>query len=214
MNFRKWFRGTIVLCLCVMLLASCLSVGARELTLDVEYVKIPYRGYVADSFNGVEAIYNPWGYNYSCAELVSRYFRELYGLELRLPSNDPTVQNTEEYWFEKVEDVQPGDVLYASGYARGMSYGHWAICEEVNVEENYILLFEQNWRWNGMAGVDRRIALDRNCYNYYRLVCAEGTPMTLTEKMEEAEKQAAMEQVQSLCQLYRQQAEQAALAVY
>jgi hypothetical protein len=176
-----------------MTLGSCL-VYAREVTLNVEYVPITKYGFVADTLNGVESKYNPWGTNYDCGELVRRYYKQVYGLTVSLAWDKPNVTGTDEYWFEVVDEPQTGDVFFASAWERGKSYGHWALCKETDKEADTITMFEQNWRWNGMAGVGRQIRLSKNCYTYYRLTNAEGHVLTLAEK---AAKEAQIRAIQN-----------------
>lgn len=153
--------------LCTVILGVCLPVSAGEKTLHCEYEKITGNGYVADTFLGVDAIYNLNGRTLYCTELVQRFFRQRYGLEINCGKNGPTVLNSKEYVFEKTDTPRAGDVLYASASARGRGCAHWAICK--TVDEDGITLFEQNWKWNGCAGVDREIPLEGNCYSIYRL---------------------------------------------
>ena len=181
MNLKKILRRLVVMCLCVVTLGSCLQVSAKEVTLDVEYVTITKFGFVADTLNGVESKYNPWGTNYDCGELVRRYYKEVYGLTVSLAWDKPNVTSTDEYWFEVVDEPQTGDVLFASAWARGKSYGHWALCKETDKQADTITMFEQNWRWNGMAGVGRQISYSNNCYTYYRLMNTNGRVLFIEE---------------------------------
>lgn len=198
MNLKKTFRRLVVLCLCVVTMASCLQVSAREVTLKVEYVPITKYGFVADSLNGVQSLYNPWGKNYDCGELVRRYYKEVYGLTVSLAWDKPNVTGTDEYWFEVVDEPQTGDVFFASAWERGKAYGHWALCKEADKEADTITMFEQNWRWNGMAGVGRQISYSKNCYTYYRLMNASGNVLTLEEQAEkEALHQAVVTELSS-----------------
>lgn len=197
MNCKRALRAFVTLCLCAVTLASCFLASAREVTLAVEYVPITKYGYVADTLNGVESKYNPWGWNYDCGELVRRYYKQLYGLDVALYYNKPNVVGNTDYWFEKVDEPQTGDVFFASAWARGKAYGHWALCKEADKESDTITMFEQNWRWNGMAGVGRQISYSKNCYEYYRLTNATGYVLTLAEQAEkEAQHQAAIRELQ------------------
>jgi hypothetical protein len=166
-------------------LASATVAFAKEVTVDVEYITIKKFGFVADTFNGVAAKYNPWGTNYDCAELVYRYYREYYGIALTLSGNRPNVVGDETHYFEEVKDPQPGDIFFATARRRGRPYDHWAICKEVDAEANTITMFEQNWRWGGTAGIGRQIPYDDNCYTYFRLCHESGTVKTRAEKEEE-----------------------------
>lgn len=232
MSLKNLLRKVCLIYLSVLLLGSCFQATAKEVTLNVTYVHIRKYGFVADTLHGVEARYNPWGKNYDCGELIRRYYKELYGLDIALYGNMPHVVGNSEYWFEKVEEPQTGDVLFATAWARGKAYGHWAICKVADKEANTITMFEQNWRWNGNAGVSRQIPYEGNCYTYYRLRYAKGAALTLDqqetvaqirERTEAAEReledqrlqyQAQLEvrrdQVQALCSYYESLAQTAA----
>lgn len=221
---RKILGRALSLCLSVMLLTACFTASAAEVTLQIEYVPITSYGFVADTFNGVEAKYNPWGKNYDCGELLRRYYKELYGLDIALYGNRPHVVNNEDYDFVLVTEPQAGDAMFASAWARRRSTCHWAIAKVVDVEGNTITVFEQNWRGGGKAGVGRQIPYENNCYDFYRLTYKGGEALTLQQRVAQndamerenlariAEEerilavQEARQQVVALCQEYRQKA--------
>ena len=209
MNCKSLLRGAAALCLSIAALGSCLFASAKEVTLDVEYITIKKFGFVADTFHGVESKYNPWGTNYDCAELIYRYYREYYGLQLTLSGNRPHVVGSEEYWFEEVKHPQPGDIMFASARDRSRPYGHWAICKEADPESDTITMFEQNWRWGGQAGVGRQIPYENNCYTYYRLFHVSGTVQTRAEKEELRQREERIAAMQET--LKQQLAEEEAL---
>lgn len=191
MKLKKLITKVVVLVLCVCALCACLQPVAYEKTLECTFLKITGDGFVADTFNGVEARYNLYGRRLYCTELVERYFAEVFDLNVDCRgAAGPVVVDTEEYWFRRTETPQPGDVLFGSARARGVGYNHWAICKEIDPEGNTMTLFEQNWRWNGKAGVNRVISYTDNCYIAYELVNAAGRVLT------PAEKEAAALQVQ------------------
>lgn len=228
MRSYKLAKKALLICLCAMILGSCLQASAADVTVHIEYITIEKYGFVADTLNGVEAKYNPWGKNYDCSELIHRYYKEIYGISLALYGNAPHVVGRDDVWFEKVSEPQVGDVMFASSYSRGRPTCHWAICKSVDVENNTITMFEQNWRVGGTAGVGRQIPYAKNCYNYYRLMCASGPALTLAQEAERqemqsritayfnqvAEEQRAQEleasSVAELCRYFRQDAAAAA----
>lgn len=169
MNCSKFLRSLLCLILCVTALTACFMVSARERTLECGYRKITENGFVADTFCGVEARYNLSGRTLYCTELIERYCREVYGLTVRCSNQGPMVQNSDEYWFEETDQPVPGDVLYGSAAARSKGYNHWAIVKSVDPERGTMTLFEQNWRWNGCAGVDRMIPYTGSCYTAFHL---------------------------------------------
>lgn len=187
MHLKKLAKRLVLTCLCAVLLASCLPAQAGETTVHIEYVTIEKFGFVADTLNGVEAKYNPWGSNYDCSELIHRYYKEIYGVRLGLYGNAPHVLDRDDVYFERVSEPQVGDVLFATAYMRGRPTCHWAICKSVDTENNTITMFEQNWRVGGTAAVNRQIPYEKNCYYYYRLMTATGPALTLEQEAEQQE---------------------------
>lgn len=180
----KKARKIIVCMLAVVLLAGlCFTVSAGEKTLACSYLKITKDGFVADTFNGVEAKYNLYGPKLYCTELVIRYYKQVYGVDISL-GGLPQVLGNDEYWFEEVYTPEEGDVLFGSAAARGKSYNHWAICKSVDEDADTMTLFEQNWRWNGQAGINRVLPETGNGYRYFRLMTADGEAMTEKELAE------------------------------
>ena len=158
---------------CILILASLvLPVSAAEGTIDCTYVPITGDGFVADTMNGVEARYNLYGPTLYCVELIVRYYQEVYGLEIRCSDSGPAVLNNSDLYFEKTTDPQPGDVMFGSAAARGKSYNHWALVKANNGDS--LTLFEQNWRWNGQAGINREISYPTDCYEIYTLKSRSG----------------------------------------
>ena len=159
---KKWCALALALALCLAMLP--MTALAADTTLEIEFVPITEDGFVADTMDGVDAIYDLSG-GPLCSELIERYYREVYGVTVLLVTA-PVVQSGEG-WFEEVDVPQRGDVLYASAEARG-SCSHYALCKSVDEEAGTVTLFEQNWTWNGQAGIDRVIPLE-SCYTYYTL---------------------------------------------
>lgn len=183
---RSFIRRFAVLVLCCAVLSAGMSALAAEKTLDVTYVRITGEEFVADTLNGVEARYNLYGKTYYCNELVIRYYSEVYGLTVRTGDGGPKVQDNEAYWFELAETPQPGDVLYGSAARRGKGYSHWALVKSYDAETGVMTLIEQNWRWNGQAGVERKLAFPNSVYDCYTLRCAAGSVKTIHEREVEA----------------------------
>lgn len=167
-------RNTLLLVCCVLMLASFTQALAADETLDCTYVRITENGFIADTLFGVEARYNLGGRTLYCYELIQRFYKELFGLDVQAAGGSLSVLNSDEYWFETTDTPVPGDVLYGSASMRGKSYSHWAICKEIDPETNLMTLFEQNWRWYGQAGICRKIAHPSRCYRYLTLCNAEG----------------------------------------
>jgi hypothetical protein len=166
-----------ILCSAVILLGFSLPAAAAETILDVTYIPITGEGFVADTFNGVDAMYNLTGDTLYCSELVIRYYKEVYGIDIVLAGGSMSVQNNANYYFEQTDTPAPGDVMYGSAEARGKDYNHWAIVKAV--DDDSVVCFEQNWRWNDEAGVNRRVPLPNDNYEFYTLKAKVGTPKVI-----------------------------------
>ena len=187
MKHRNLVRSLIALVLCITAVTAGITAAAYEKTLSCSYRKITQDGFVADVYNGVEARYNLYGRTLYCTELIERYCREYLGVEVRIGGAAPIACTDGEHWFEEVAEAQPGDILYGSAAARGKGYNHWAICKSVNESAGTMTLFEQNWRWNGCAGVDRVIPLQDSCYRAFRLMPEPEEPEETAEVAEAAQ---------------------------
>lgn len=105
------------------------------------------------TLNGVtvNAIYHPiYGLSdyevfsdetYSCAALVSKFYKAVYGVETSYlyPGSPPQANNAT---FVKTSSPKVGDIYG--------SYNHWAIVKAVS--RTTVTLFEQNWCWIGDDG--------------------------------------------------------------
>lgn len=183
---RSFIRRLSLLVLCCAILSAGMSALARENTLDVTYVKITGEEFVADTLNGVEARYNLYGRIYYCNELVIRYYDEVYGLAVRTADGGPKVLDNDAYWFELAQTPKPGDVLYGSAARRGKGYSHWALVKSYDAETGIMTLIEQNWRWNGQAGYERKLAFPDSAYDCYTLVSGTGEVTTLHDQQIDA----------------------------
>ncbi len=166
--------------LCAFLAAAVCAMSlsgaalAAEASLHTDYVAITSDGFAADSMDGVDAIYNLTISSPDCLEYVQRYYRERYGLTVQATGHDIRVTNTNEYWFEPTSTPQPGDVGYASAAERGTYGGHYVMCKQADPAADTITLIEQNWIWNGQAGVNRTISYSNSCYTFYTLRASNG----------------------------------------
>lgn len=165
-------RILTMLCSVSILAAVCLPISAAEGEISTTYVKITSDGFVADTMNGVQSRYNLYGPTFYCVELITRYYQELYGLELRATGGAPTVLNNSNYYFEETASPKQGDVMFGSAAARGKGYNHWSLVKSFDGVS--VTCFEQNWRWNGQAGINRRIAFPTSYYKFYTLKSKNG----------------------------------------
>lgn len=173
MNHNHRTRQILSAICCIVILVSLvLPVFAAEGTIDCTYVPITGDGFVADTLNGVEARYNLNGPTLYCVELLIRYYKEVYGLDIRCADGGPSVINSSDLYFEKTDAPKTGDIMYGSAAARGKDYNHWAIVK--SFDGSILTCFEQNWRWNGQAGVNRTMEYPTSCYEIYTLKSRSG----------------------------------------
>ena len=154
--------------LAAALCAGCLTTAALagDESLHTDYVEITCDGFAADALDGVEAIYNLTTASPDCLDYVQRYYREVYGLELQAVGRNIWITNDDTYYFERTSNPQPGDIGYATAEERERGCGHYVLCKEVDEAAGTITLIEQNWIWNGQAGVNRTISYN-SCYTFY-----------------------------------------------
>ena len=169
---QKKFRRLAAVMLCLTLLA--VPALAAEATIDLDYVTIVGEGFAADTFCGVDALYNETGATPFCNELIERFYSAVYGVTVFTNSGDITAASPSGYWFEVTYTPQPGDIAYASAEARERYGNHYAIVKSVDEAGGTVTLFEQNWVWDGKAGVNRRIPYDGGCYTFYTMCSSAG----------------------------------------
>ncbi len=128
-------------------------------------------GFVADSFNGVDALYRK-GYNdgssttYSCAAYIKRYYSEVYGVSVSnlLSGRTPAASKGT---FKLVKTPEAGDIVACASTG---SSNHWAIVKQVN-DDNTVTLIEQNWKWTQggqtVCKINRSISISSG--KFYRL---------------------------------------------
>lgn len=175
-----------------LLLAAAISVSSFANWYDDvgggTYKEIKGKGFVADTFCGVDALYNENDGYYQCNELIMRFYREAFGLEVLAYANTGLVMLTEGYAFEPTSEPKKGDVVYCTAAMRGSSSDHWAIVKDYS--DGKLTLFEQNVVWEGKAGVDRRLKYPSDSYYLYTPVglggnadpVPRGVSQTVTEK--------------------------------
>ena len=75
---QKIFRRLSAALLCLALLAA--PALAAEATIRSDYVVIEGENFVADTFCGVDALYNETGRTLFCNELIERFYSAVYGV--------------------------------------------------------------------------------------------------------------------------------------
>ena len=166
-NYRK---KAVMFLMALMITAGGFAPAKASAETDVV---IREKMQVTDTLNGVDTWYRPGGNDgsdttYSCAAYVKRYYKEVYGIELRgmIGQVIPPVTNSSDY-LEKVDEPQTGDIIREKTL-HGTT--HWAVVKEVT-EDGEVIAIEQNWKFrrsgSTVARVDR--VMDDSRCTYLRL---------------------------------------------
>ncbi len=172
MNIKK--TAVAVLCAVLLFVSGAVPDAFADWYDDISsgtYVEIEGKNFVADTFYGVKALYNEGGPTLYCNELVIRFYKEAYGLDISAGTSGISMKS-EGYKFVTPKNPKPGDVVYVSAAMRGTS-DHWAIVKYNNGD--HLVLFEQNVVNNGKAGVERKLKYPSDSYKLY-------TPVSTGEK--------------------------------
>ena len=167
-------KETVIKLMCVTALFFCFMQSASadwydDIKPNSTWVEIEGENFVADTFMGVSALYNENDNSYyHCGELIIRFYKEAYGLDIYPYTNDMPTSQTEGYKFVKTKNPKKGDIIFVSKEMRNSSQDHWAIVKDYS--DGYITLFEQNTIWNGKAGVERKLKCPSDSYYIYTLV--------------------------------------------
>ncbi len=193
-------KETVIKFMCIMALICCFVQSASadwydDLKPNGTWAEIKGNNFVAETFYGVPAYYNENNRDYQCGELIIRFYKEAYGLDIN-PYNEPVpVSLTEGYKFVRTTSPKAGDIIYVSKEMRGSSSDHWALVREYN--DGYITMFEQNARYNGQAAIGRQIRYPSDSYYVFTPVSIGDAPAPVlknastgeTDKQPETEKQ-------------------------
>lgn len=172
MNIKK--TAIAVLCAVLLFVSGIVPNAFANWYDDISsgtYVEIKGQNFVADTFHGVKALYNENGPTLYCNELVIRFYKEAYGLNVSAGTSGISMK-TEGYKFVTPKNPKPGDVVYVSAAMRGTS-DHWAIVKYNRGD--HLVLFEQNVVNGGKAGVERKLKYPSDSYKLY-------TPVSTGEK--------------------------------
>ncbi|MBR5113001.1 MAG: Ig-like domain-containing protein [Clostridia bacterium] len=174
----KKIRKIIALTAAALTLFSvCSAVASADWYDEVSggsYSAIVGEPYVAETFCGVEARYSLTTAQYQCNELIMRFYREAYGLEVMAYMNIGLVMLTEGYEFKTPSTPKKGDIIYSPAKFRQNKSDHWAIVKDYS--NGKITLFEQNVVWNGKAGTGRKLNFPSDYYYIYTPVAKAGYP--------------------------------------
>lgn len=174
-------KETAIKLTCVLALFFCFMQSASadwydDIKPNSTWVKIEGENFVADTFMGVSALYNESDNSrYHCGELIIRFYKEAYGIDIYPYTNDTPTSQTDGYEFVKTKTPKKGDIIFVSKEMRGSTQDHWAIVKDYS--DGYITLFEQNTIWEGQAGVERKLKCPSDSYYIYTLVKVDGAPV-------------------------------------
>lgn len=172
MNIKK--TAIAVLCAVLLFVSGIVPNAFANWYDDISsgtYVEIKGQNFVSDTFHGVKALYNENGPTLYCNELVIRFYKEAYGLNVSAGTSGISMK-TEGYKFVTPKNPKPGDVVYVSAAMRGTS-DHWAIVKYNRGD--HLVLFEQNVVNGGKAGIERKLKYPSDSYKLY-------TPVSTGEK--------------------------------
>lgn len=175
MNLKR--TAAAFLCAVILLVSGAVPKAFADWYDDIEsgtWVEIKGQNFVADTFMGVKAYYNETGNSvYHCGEVVERFYREAFGLDVEIRSTEPRLRmNTPGYKLVTPDFPKAGDVVFVSSEMRGGKGDHWAIVKYY--ENGYLVLFEQNVIHNGCAGVNRRLKYPSDSYYIFSPVAVDG----------------------------------------
>lgn len=173
MNIKK--TAVSLLCIILLFVSGIIPDASANWYDDIyggTYVEIRGKNFVADTFHGVKALYNEGGPTLYCNQLVIRFYKDAYGLDVSAGTSGIKM-NSEGYKFVTPKKAKPGDVVYVSAEMRGTS-DHWAIVKYNNGD--HLVLFEQNVVNGGKAGVERRLKYPSDSYKLYTPVSTGDKP--------------------------------------
>ncbi len=172
-------KETVIKLTCILALLGCfVHTAAADWYDDIKpnstWVEIEGDNFVAETFCGVSALYNEDDRNYQCGDLVIRFYKEAFGLDIYPYGSGGPSSEASGYKFVKTNSPKPGDIIFVSAEMRGSSVDHWAIVRSYS--DGYITMFEQNARYNGKAAVGRQIRYPSDSYYVYTLVSTGDAP--------------------------------------
>lgn len=181
-NMKKEIKKLpcIILCVVVLLLGVAPFSFADwydDVKSGCTWVEIKGDNFVADTFCSVDALYSENSYYYQCNELIMRFYKEAYGLDVLAYSNTGLIAMTEGYKFVEAKTPKKGDVIFVSAEMRNSSSDHWAIVKDYS--GGYITMFEQNVIWDGKAAVNRQIKYPSDSYYLFTLTDENGNSVPL-----------------------------------
>lgn len=172
-------KETVIILTCALAILGCFVQTAAADWYDAlkpngTWVEIKGNDFVAERFYGVPALYNEDNRNYQCGELVIRFYKEAFGLDIYPYGSGGPSSETSGYMFVRTTSPKAGDIIFVSAEMRNSSTDHWAIVRDYS--DGYITMFEQNARYNGQAAVGRKIKFPSDSYYIYTPVSKGDAP--------------------------------------
>ena len=167
----KWMCVALAVLFCLPCFAALVFADWYDEVSGGSYAPIIGEPYVAETFCGVEARYSLTTEKYQCNELIMRFYKEAYGLDVMAYMNFGLIMLTEGYDFVTPSVPKKGDVIYSPAKFRS---DHWAIVKDYS--GGVITLFEQNVKWSGKAGTGRQLKFPSEYYYIYTPVAKAGYP--------------------------------------
>lgn len=142
-------------------------------TFTEKLLTITNTSYIADSFQGVSALYRPGKSDgsdatYSCAAFIKKYYKTVYATSVNnlFYKRTPNAVGTDS--FITVTVPQVGDIVADHYSTRGTT--HWAIVKAVN-PNGTVTLIEQNWKWQQGGKTVTRVnrSVSNNSVIFFRL---------------------------------------------
>lgn len=156
----------IIILVTLMLTSGIISAfgGWYEDVSGGKYVPIEGENFEADSFCGVPALYNENGSNKTSDELIVRFYKQAYSLDVSTQS-DGVKMLSKSCEFVTPSAPRKGDIIFSPSYLREGNGEHFAIVKSYS--RGKITLFEQNVVKDGKAAVGRQLKFPGNSYFVY-----------------------------------------------
>lgn len=138
-----------------------------------QILTITKEGFVADSFQGVDALYRKGrsdgsSTTYSCAAYIKKFYKEIYGVSVNNLFAGATPRS-DKGTFKLAKTPEAGDIVACPSTSGS---NHWAIVKQVN-DDNTVTLIEQNWKWSQggqtVCKINRKISISgAKFYHLYK----------------------------------------------
>lgn len=156
-----------ILILVTLMLTAPLITAFGDWYKDVsggKYVPIEGENFEADSFCGIPALYNENGLNKTSGELIVRFYKQAYSLDVSTQS-DGVQMVSKSCDFVTPSTPRKGDIVFSPSHLRKGNGDHFAIVKSYS--RGKIVLFEQDVEKDGKAAVGRQLKFPSDSYFVY-----------------------------------------------